>query len=320
MKLFTQLTLVSAIAVSGQAMALQALDDSTLSNTTGQDGITVTLNTGGIDISKLVVHDNDGLTNAVLIAGNDGPDGIAGNADDVAAISNGGTGVVGTTTSSGAIVINGVKLTSTSAGGHLATLLIDTDAGAGGTAPFLNVGVQTGNLNIKVASIAVASSNTTVTGARRGVAAATETKILSGYTAANNIDVTVGGSTLNIQLGNTPQGAMIIASGTVTGGLDIKNVAVVDAAGGGAIGLDRIRITDAASTNLTARAKIGVKPTGLSIALGDIAQDIYIDAVRFGSAAGIGTATSTIGSAASIGSVEIQGLSLTNTNVQVSGH
>ena len=77
MKLFTQLALVSAIAVSGNAMAMQALDDAQLSATTGQDGITLTIKPpvkaftgltagrgGVIAIDHIYVHDNDGLAAA----------------------------------------------------------------------------------------------------------------------------------------------------------------------------------------------------------------------------------------------------------------
>lgn len=39
MKLFTKLALVSAVAISSNAMAMQAMDDAALSSTTGQDGI-----------------------------------------------------------------------------------------------------------------------------------------------------------------------------------------------------------------------------------------------------------------------------------------
>jgi hypothetical protein len=74
MKLFTQLALVSAIAVSGNAMAMQALDDAQLASTTGQDGITLTIKPpvkpfaaltagagGVIAIDHIYVHDKDGL-------------------------------------------------------------------------------------------------------------------------------------------------------------------------------------------------------------------------------------------------------------------
>jgi len=59
MKGFTKLALVSAIAampVSGFAM--EAMDDSSLSAVTGQDGISITL---GTNISAdIIIHDKDG--------------------------------------------------------------------------------------------------------------------------------------------------------------------------------------------------------------------------------------------------------------------
>lgn len=48
MKLFTKLALVSAVAMSSNAMAMQAMDDAALSATTGQDGISI-----GIDADKI---------------------------------------------------------------------------------------------------------------------------------------------------------------------------------------------------------------------------------------------------------------------------
>lgn len=312
MKLLTKVSLVSAIAISGNAMAMQVLDDGALSAASGQEGITLQLKTDGITIDKLLLHDNDGLADNGLA-----PVGVI-----PGPVAPAGAGFGGTS-EAGAIVINGIELTAVSPDRTLAIVDIDSDAGAGGNSPFLNIGVTTGDINIKVDSIAVGVSGSAIPTAtsvsnRRG--ATNETKILSGYTADQKLDITVGGSALNIQLGNTPQGAMIIANGTVSGGLNISNIAVVDAAGGGAIGLDRIRVTDANSSNLTASAKISISPDGLSIGLGNLAQDIYVDAVRFGSAAGIGTASSTIGASASIGSLEVQGLSLNNTSILVSGH
>ena len=122
MKLFTQLALVSAIAVSGNAMAMQALDDAQLASTTGQDGITLTIKPpvkafsgltagagGVIAIDHIYVHDKDGL-----------------------AIADGGTGTAG------AITLDGFAI----AGNQPIVVKIDADGGgaaAGGA--FLNVNV-----------------------------------------------------------------------------------------------------------------------------------------------------------------------------------
>lgn len=61
MKKFTKLALVSSIAFSANAMAMQAMDDATLSATTGQDGLNIGIGISKIEIDKVFVHDNDGL-------------------------------------------------------------------------------------------------------------------------------------------------------------------------------------------------------------------------------------------------------------------
>ncbi|WP_406612819.1 DUF6160 family protein, partial [Acinetobacter schindleri] len=61
MKKFTKLALISSMAISANAMAMQAMDDSALSATTGQDGINIGIGISKITIDKLFIHDNDGL-------------------------------------------------------------------------------------------------------------------------------------------------------------------------------------------------------------------------------------------------------------------
>ena len=50
--MFTKLVLVSSVAISANAMAMQAMDDESLSATTGQDGINIgiKLDAAGITI------------------------------------------------------------------------------------------------------------------------------------------------------------------------------------------------------------------------------------------------------------------------------
>ncbi|EMI4982315.1 protein FilA, partial [Acinetobacter baumannii] len=52
MKMFTKLALVSSLAISANAMAMQSMDDAALSAATGQDGINIgiALGSGGITI------------------------------------------------------------------------------------------------------------------------------------------------------------------------------------------------------------------------------------------------------------------------------
>lgn len=353
MKFFTKVALVSAMAISANAMAaqLQALDEEELSATTGQDGITITLNTSGIDIAHLYLHDDDGLGlgTAAVPGANPGDPNISEASWDHG---------LGGTTNAGAIGIHGVKLEvvdssgNNVANGTLAKVLIDTDGGADAATSsddaFLNVNVNTGNIKISLDSITVGASNDEhATNVRRGVkdpsAGNSVVKIVSGYTDTDKLAVTVGGSKLNIQLGNTPQGAMIKASGTVTGGLNIKNVALVDKAGGGVVGIDEIRVADAGQTYLTADAEISLinaseNNSGLKIELGSTAQDIYLKDVRLGGnftttagaaltapadysdATTVGTSAFNKAHIASIGNLELQGLNLNATSVIISGH
>lgn len=81
------LLLVSSLAISANAMAMQSMDDAALSAATGQDGINIgiALGSGGITIDKLYLHDNDGLATS--------------------------TGITGASGTAGAIAISGVTVT-----------------------------------------------------------------------------------------------------------------------------------------------------------------------------------------------------------------
>lgn len=286
MKLLTKLTLVSSIAMSANAMAMQALDDQTLSSTTGQDGINIgiKIDTGAITIDQLYIHDNDGL-----------------------AVSEDGRGGTGT---AGAIVIGngdgtpGIKITQTDTSKNLLDLAIDTDGGTGADGAFLNVAANITGLKVEVGSIGVAKSNTKDANSLvRGVVDGGTNEILTGLTLELG---TVGA---NIQLGATPQGAMIVVNSQIAGGLKLSNLGIKDNAAGGSIVLDSIQIANTGQTYLDANAKIGVSQTGLTIS--PVAQNIsaYIGGVHLGSA-----------TAKSIGDIEIKGLNMGASTITISGH
>lgn len=291
MKLFTKLALVSAIAISGNVMAMESLDDAALSAATGQDGIDLTIKTSGITIDKVLVHDNDGLATT--------------------AATNGGLPLGGTATA-GAIVVNNVTVgvSATQANplmaGNLAKVTIDTDGGATGNA-VLNINAKTNGIDVGVGSIAVAASNATsaMVGARRGAGAET--------TIIDNVNLTVGASELNIQLGAQPQGAMIVANGTIVGGITISSLNLVDSSSGGKIQVGGLKITSANSADLAVNTKIGVVNPAAGVTAGGLSisstgsNDIYIGSLAFGNNK-------------SIGSVEIQGLSMGTNSILVSGH
>lgn len=297
MKLFPQLALVSAIAISGNAMAMQALDDTDLSAATGQDGITIAIKppvaafgdpvtgpfsaTGGlagvISIDHIYVHDKGGL-----------------------AAADGGTDT------SGAIVLDGFQI----AGNGEIVVKIDADSNAG--EPLLNVNVALPSiLVIRTGDISVATSN-------RVTGTAVTNTTLRGIAADQNLildslDIQLGGAELNIQLGAEAQGAMIQASGSIAGGLTITDLSLNDGGGavtGGSISIGTINVRDTGGTALTLDAAIDVNAAGLVITTNGPASDIFLADVKLGDKATV----------ASLGDVEIVGLNMAGTEIRISGH
>ena len=277
MKLFSKIALVSAMAVSANAMAMQAMDDSDLSATTGQDGISIGIGISQVQIDKLHVFDGDGLSATAKLG-------------DAAA-----TPIVGGTAAAGAITINnvvvGANALSLLPSHNLADVTIDTDGNAG--SPFLNIGAAVSGLNISLGKIEVNDATGTSGAYKVGSGTAT---ILNGLT------LTTGVTAANIQLGNTPQGAMIKLAGTMTGGLTISNLSLHDAsaAGGGDIVLGSIHLNDTGSNDLSTNASIAVKTTGLQITAMTGSTDMYISKIGLGSAA------------STLGDVAISGLKVFN--------
>jgi len=320
MKMFTKLALISSMAISANAMAMQSMDDAALSATTGQDGINIGLGISRLTIDKVLIHDNDGL---------------AGTAADAGAI----------VIKSNATQTTGISITANAAAllpsHNLADIVIDTDAGIGnvstgtGTA-YLNIAANVSGLNIGIGEVGVSGSNAVGTTVRRGNDAANYNKILSGLT------LTTGTMTANVQLGAAPQGAMVKLNSTMTGGLSISNLGIYDASSigtvhynaagtvvtstlAGEIRLDSIKLADANGADLTVQADISVvgeavagDNTGyLQINTMKTASDAYIKGVHLGSA-----------TAGSIGDIEVQGLNVYNgptgttagALIKISGH
>lgn len=282
MKLFTKLALVSAIAVSGSAMAMESMDDSALSSTTGQEGITVKIETTtGIKINELYLHDNDGYNGS-------------NNAGAIA--------ITALASATGNQKDNGITITQTSSD-PLLTLDIDAD-GSTGTTPFLNIGAAVGATKIEIGEIAVVKSGAVpATGLRRG--GSDKATIIEGLT------LDMGSLTANIQLGNTPQGAMIKLDSVINGGLSISDLSLKDngANGQGSIVLDSIKIADAGDTDLTIKSDINVTSDGLVITDNAGARDLLITGIHLGAAGN-----------ASIGDLEIRGLDMGTSTITVTGH
>ncbi|EMB2324533.1 putative pilus system protein FilA [Acinetobacter baumannii] len=282
MKMFTKLALVSSLAISANAMAMQSMDDAALSAATGQDGINIgiALGSGGITIDKLYLHDNDGLATS--------------------------TGITGASGIAGAIAISGVTVTQKGTG-NLLDLAIDTNGASGSNGAFLNVAATVGAVDVHVGSIGVGTSGTlNQTTAVRGITETAPTEIISG------LDLSLGQISANVQLGSTPQGAMIKVNSSLQGGLTLSNFGINDAAGGGKIVLDKVMVRGAGNTtgDLDVNADISVVPTGLRIQNNSTqGMNVYAQGVHLGAAGN-----------ASIGDLEIQGLNVGKSTITISGH
>lgn len=296
----TKLLLASAIAIASTgAFAMEALDEQSLSDTTGQAGldITITPPAAGISLSMLY-HDADGVP-TTTVAGS-------------------------TYTSAGALIIgNPAGVTGNTAMSIVNTsgFLVKVDAGANGTNGALlniNVGssaattIHTGDLRVGVSNGGTGLASTSTVSA----------KIL------NDMTITVGSGTLmNIQLGNEDQGAMIKLNPTFTGGLSIANFTLNDAGGsisGGGIKVGTTTVKDcgaancaSAGANLGMAATVDANGSGLQIGLTSLGNTGNGGA--YVKLAGVYLGNTGVG-ATSIGDVEIFGLNLATTQIAVTGH
>ncbi|GAA5019029.1 hypothetical protein GCM10023206_32910 [Acinetobacter puyangensis] len=305
MKLFTKIALVSAMAMSANAMAsqLQALDDETLSATTGQDGIHIAITTPatGITIDKINIHDTDGITT-----------------NDVAGSNQ---------TSAGAITLgnhfttgNVFKLDTN--GGDIG---IDIDAGSSGTNPTLNIKVSLpDDIKITTGDIGVAVSGGASTYGTAATSTTNHVKIL------DSMDITLGESALNIQLGHEDQGAFIKLTSEIVGGLTIDNLKLNDTNGssasttGGSLFVQNVKVTGANNT-LVVDLDVDIDDNGLFIKNNSTAtHDVILTGVSVGTGPAV---TGTAGSysydytaaTAKIGDVELLGLNTAGTSVRISG-
>ncbi len=266
---FKKLALAAAVAaLPATGFSMEAMEDSALSGVTGQDGISISL---ASDVTAgLKVHDKDGFT---------------------------GNGVA--TADSGALVISGFAITRANTTDSI-DIDIDTN---GGTSPTLNIGVSlpTG-LTVALGSVGVADSGRTVN-TTTGVAGGTWSSTGTVASVLNLGSMTLGATTLNIQLGNEPQGNMIALNTTISGGISLTGFSVSDANSGGSLITD-LQVVDNAGTDLTLNTGINIEADGLHIGLaglgGATGMDVRMTDLKLGTAA-----------SGSIGDVELIGLDLT---------
>lgn len=282
-KVTTIITTVCLIMANGSAFALQALSDESLSDTTGQDGLTITLQNYAPN-ARIIWTDTNGINST---------DGL--NPIDF--------GLTGTPTPGSVVFGNG-----TTAGNFRVsngTTFIRIDADGGNNAATLNIGVDLpDDLTINTGEVYVAgkdSNNVLIN----------QTKIMK------DMKVELGGLNLNIQLGNSPQGDLISIFGTITNGLKISNIGLIGAISAGneyGIGIDEMTIRDNMSGSDLTINGVGINVTDAGLVITPSAGkqvDVLMQNFRLGNLSG---------SSAPIGGVALIGLQLGGTSLMISGH
>lgn len=244
---FRKLVLCSAImAASGSAMAMQAMDDESLSSTTGQDGITLTIQSSTITDLDITYVDRDGLV---------------GSAFDQA----------------GALVVNNIGSTITNL-----EIVVDAGADAGGNGQ-LNVDISTPDdvvVSLANSTVQVAAAGTgSATSGNRTIlkfGATSELRMTGGLNAnlklgnrgvgedfmtlsvTNPFDLTVndfvivdsvsgGGNDIGIGVGalTVNDVDLNMSVNIVAGGLQINNAGTTI----GEVGLERIKLGEQIASN-----------------------------------------------------------------------
>lgn len=326
MKLFKKLALVTAVtAVSTGSFALESLSDKELAQKTGQDGITITISPDaekGIQISKLLIHDNDGLDKTTtfkgakatgftasneLVGGSDTAGALAIYSDYVAPAGGTATGASAkkwdTTANngSGGYVESGKGLVIQ--GGNI-QVDVDTDGGKDSTATannsFVNAKItMSGKTRIGIGKIGVATSNDTQTAYSGSDTRDTKQAVAKYNQILGALNIEMDGGSMNVQLGSQPQGAMVLMDSTVTGGLKLKNLEVVDSNGySGAV-------PEYYATVPNANATTGI---GTQTLTGDTSAGSSTTAAK------LATLTATTSTAGKKGSLLIQEITLTDVN------
>ena len=221
---------ISLLLLTPLTMAMQPMDDQSLSSTVGQDGLDISMQ-ANIGFQQIAVVDTDGLSyGQTLASGNpnryDAPDynekaglviaGVAGQTKPVSAP---------------AIMISGLDNSNTPNTPNTLTVnaSIDTDAGSGVNGAFTNIAVTFANAGIRISPFSIyaapKSSLSSLVGANytRNSIFTTDTffnpaaNVREILRVKDNIDILFNANKpkLNIQLGSAPQGKMVMFSGAI---------------------------------------------------------------------------------------------------------
>lgn len=273
---FQKLALATAIALAPAAgMAMTEMEDDFLSGVTGQDGIELDLTTSSALTADIYIHDTDGLGATPISAGY---------------------------SFDGAIVIDNFS--------YSGSMGIDIDAGDNAQGP---TGAPVLNINVNIPTATIITGDILVANSQRDDATVGWGINTTSGVLLNTMTIVMAGLTINMQLGNEPQGNMIAIDSTVTNGITINNFALSDANSGGSLGASQILIKDTgADANLRLRVNADANSSGLQVALAQVGSttgmDIRItDAYLGNTGAGI------------IGDITIVGLDVDGVTLQLSG-
>lgn len=288
---FKKLALAAAVAaLPATGFSMEAMEDSALSSVTGQDGITIGLNT--VLSAELRIHDADGFVDPAGVTANDRTD-------------------------SAALIFQDFAITAID-GVSAAQIDLEIDAGTNaGNDPTLNINVDLANgIDVNMGDLDVADSGRT-TGSAIGAGWTVGTTTGAGGNRVDSV-ISLGslelgaGTSLNIQLGNEAQGDMIAIDTTISNGISISGFAINDADSGGGITQD-ISIVDNGGTDLTVATGINVDADSLNIGLSGIGDatngmDVRLANLNIGD-----------GTGGNVGDIELVGLQLSGS-LEISGH
>ena len=336
--------LICALSViSSNVLALEILDDDSMSAATGQDGISISIlpptqttaqlaalgvsaatttkvDVGGtagtlraVSLKSLIIHDDDGLGAATVTGTGTG---------------NSGALVMGF---SGGLDSNVLLIDDNTAITFQINAIGDNNGTTALGSAMLNIAVSiprfaftTGGFYVANSTAAEAgrSANGVITGGSLEVDGGTLGTISGQVLFADPFEIVMGASTVNIQLASEIQGSMLKFNSTVVGGIEINDFRLYDGGGtvtGGAFKFDSLKLTDSALANLTVDVDMDIG--GLAAPSG---EGLYLTLTQVGSVANgadmvitnlsFGGATSPI-----IGDVGIDSLKISGTRVIITG-
>ncbi|OTG83831.1 DUF6160 family protein [Acinetobacter sp. ANC 4648] len=195
---------VSLLLCSPLSIAMQPMDDQSLSQATGQDGINIGVQVGKIEFQQISVIDTDGLTPAATYK------------------NKASLVMAGSTNSPVSVGFLGVSVSQPTV-----KMVLDADGGLG--RPFANIALSLGSniTGIKVSPFSVylaGENSTSLSGASKSIFTGSGSlnsdvsKLLTIGSTANNFAINFNNTNkpaLNIQLGNVPQSHLIMLSGAI---------------------------------------------------------------------------------------------------------